>query len=49
MELRRQYLIDELEKQGFYESREGKPLRSLSLQEIECEYVRLPELKEIAE
>ncbi|WP_157049671.1 Fur-regulated basic protein FbpA [Thalassobacillus sp. C254] len=48
MELRRLCLINELEKQGFYESRDGKSLRKLSLQELECEAIRLPELKEIA-
>ncbi|WP_088033483.1 Fur-regulated basic protein FbpA [Evansella clarkii] len=47
MLLRRAILIQELERQGFFEARDGRPLRKLTLQELEVEYVRLPELKEI--
>ncbi|QKS71930.1 hypothetical protein FLK61_35270 [Paenalkalicoccus suaedae] len=43
-ELRRVCIIDELHNMQFYESRDKRPLNSLSLQELELERIRLPEV-----
>ena len=40
-------MINELVRLGFVEARDGRSLRNLSIQELQLEYVRLPELKEI--
>lgn len=47
MELRRQVILQELHKLGFFESRDGRMLKRLTLQELELERVRLPELREV--
>ncbi|MBU9711095.1 hypothetical protein [Evansella tamaricis] len=49
MQLRRAVIIQELERQGIFETAEGKPLTSLSLNELEKARIRLPELREVAE
>ncbi|SDI18360.1 hypothetical protein SAMN05192534_12424 [Alteribacillus persepolensis] len=46
MELRRQVLLQELQKQSFYVAHDGRLLRELSLEELETERVRLPEIME---
>ncbi|WP_158738650.1 hypothetical protein [Alteribacillus sp. YIM 98480] len=47
MELRRQVLLQELQEQGFYLAIDGRLLSELSLEELEIERVRLPELREV--
>lgn len=47
MELRRQVIIQELQRKRFYLARDGRLLQELSLQELERERVRLPELREV--
>ena len=49
MLLRKAIIIQELERKGFYESRDGRNFNDLSLQDLEIERVRLPELKELKE
>ncbi|MFD2704060.1 hypothetical protein [Salibacterium lacus] len=44
MELRGQVLIKELEQQGFFLALDGRMLNELSVQELEREKVRLPEV-----
>lgn len=45
MELRRQCIIQELNRKNFYEARDGRMLGKLSLEELEVERVRLPEVE----
>lgn len=47
--VKQQKIIEELNRKGFYESQDGKPLKSLKLSQLERELVRLPELRELAE
>ncbi|SDI87748.1 Fur-regulated basic protein FbpA [Alteribacillus bidgolensis] len=44
MELRRQHLIQELQKKGFYRSSDGRLLNELTLEELEKERIRLPKI-----
>ncbi|MCR6111778.1 hypothetical protein HXA35_15625 [Bacillus sp. A301a_S52] len=44
MELRRQILLQELKQKNLYLARDGRLLDQLTLQELEVERVRLPEI-----
>ncbi|MFZ4452065.1 Fur-regulated basic protein FbpA [Salibacterium aidingense] len=47
MELRRQALIKELEQKGFFLAIDGRLLNELSIQELEREKIRLPEVMQL--
>jgi hypothetical protein len=40
-------MLRELESMNYFDARDGRPLKELSYQELQGEYVRLPELAEV--
>ncbi|MCR6116659.1 hypothetical protein HXA31_20230 [Salipaludibacillus agaradhaerens] len=43
----REQMLRELESLNYFDARDGRPLKELSYQELQGEYVRLPELAEV--